>query len=100
MGFEVVWTKQALDTFAHNIDYLQQHWTEKEIVAFTKKVTNILAAVREQPLMYRKSDKLKNVHVGVIIKQVSLVYRVKSRKKEIELIAFIDTRQDPAKRKA
>lgn len=100
MGFKVVWTKQALDTFAQNIDYLQRHWTEREITTFTEKVNDILSAVREQPLMYRKSDKLKNVHVGVIVKQVSLVYRVKPRKKEIELLAFMDTRQDPAKRKA
>lgn len=59
----------------------------------------MLSSVREQPLMYRKSDKLKNVHIGVIIKQVSLVYRVKPRKREIELIVFMDTRQNPAKRK-
>lgn len=98
MGFEVVWTKQALDTFAQKIDYLQQNWTEKEIRAFTKKVNDILSALREQPLMYRKSEKLKNVHIGVIIKQVSLVYRVKPRKKQIELIAFLDTRQNPTQR--
>ena len=100
MGFKIVWTKHALDTFAKNIDYLQQKWTEKEVRDFTSKVNDLLAAIRKQPLMYRKSEKLANVHIGLIVKQVSLVYRVKSRKKEIELIAFLDNRQGPKKRQA
>ena len=100
MGFKVVWTNKALDTFAQNIAYLQEKWTEKEVNAFSNKVNDILSAIREQPLMYRKSEKLSNVHIGVIVKQVSLVYRVKPRKKEIELIAFLDNRQDPKKRQA
>lgn len=33
--------------------------------------------------------------MGIIIKQVSLIYRVKAFSKEIELISFIDNRQDP-----
>jgi len=45
--------------------------------------------------MFRKSVKLKYTHIGVIIKQVSLVYRVKPKSKTIELIAFIDNRQNP-----
>jgi len=100
VGFKVVWTDKALDTFAQNIAYLQEKWTEKEVNAFSDKVNDILSAIREQPLMYRKSEKLSNVHIGLIVKQVSLVYRVKPRKKEIELIAFLDNRQDPKKRQA
>jgi len=100
VGFKVVWTNKALDTFARNIAYLQEKWTEKEVNAFSNKVNDILSAIREQPLMYRKSEKLSNVHISLIVKQVSLVYRVKPRKKEIELIAFLDNRQDPKKRQA
>ena len=100
MGFKVVWTNKALDTFAQNIAYLQEKWTEKEVNAFSDKVNDILSVIREQPLLYRKSEKLSNVHIGLIVKQVSLVYRVKPRKKEIELIAFLDNRQDPKKRQA
>jgi len=100
VGFKVVWTKQALDTFAKNIAYLQDKWSEKEINAFTSKVNDILSVIREHPSMYRKSEKLPNVHIGLIVKQVSLIYRVKPQKKEIELIAFLDNRQDPKKRQA
>jgi hypothetical protein len=47
--------------------------------------------------MFRKSTKLKQTHIGVIIKQVSLIYRFKPKGNKIELIAFIDNRQNPKK---
>jgi len=49
--------------------------------------------------MFRKSARLNYTHIGVIIKQVSLIYRIKPKSNTIELIAFIDNRQDPKKQK-
>src|SRR5882757_7716838 len=94
MGAEIVWTKKAIKTFDKRIAYLEEHWTEKEIFNFTGRVNEYLESLQYQPLMFRKSARLKNTHIGVLIKQVSLVYRVKS-KRRIELIAFIDNRQNP-----
>jgi hypothetical protein len=31
MGFEIVWTKKAVETFGKRIAYLEDNWTEKEI---------------------------------------------------------------------
>ena len=94
MGIEIIWTKKAIKTFDKRIAYLEQHWTKKEIFNFTTRVNEYLESLQSQPLMFRKSVRLKNTHIGVLIKQVSLVYRVKS-KNCIELIAFIDNRQNP-----
>jgi hypothetical protein len=69
--------------------------TEKEIFNFTVRVNEYLETLRTQPLMFRSSKKRRNVHIGVIIKQVSLVYKVKPKSEIIELIAFIDNRQNP-----
>lgn len=95
MGIEIVWTKKAVQTFGERIIYLEEHWTEKEIFNFTARVNEYLNSLQSQPLMFRKSAKLKHTHIGVIIKQVSLVYRVKPKSNMIELIAFIDNRQNP-----
>jgi hypothetical protein len=56
-----------------------------------------LKVLKEEPLIGKKSSRLKNVHIGFIIKQVSLIYRVKTVTKEIELISFVDNRQNPKK---
>lgn len=95
MGAEVVWTKRAIKTFDKRIAYLEEYWTEKEIFNFTHRVNEYLKILKTQPLMFRKSARLKNTHIGVIIKEVSLVYRVKPKSNIIELIAFIDNRQNP-----
>nr|MCS3815635.1 hypothetical protein [Mucilaginibacter sp. X4EP1] len=47
--------------------------------------------------MYRQSARLRHTHIGVIIKQVSVVYRIKPKSNKIELLAFIDNRQSPKK---
>ncbi|MDP9048400.1 MAG: type II toxin-antitoxin system RelE/ParE family toxin [Bacteroidota bacterium] len=78
MGIEIIWTKRAVQTFGKRIAYLEEHWTEKEIFKFTSRVNEYLELLQRQPLMFRKSVELKHTHVGVIIKQVSLVYRIKS----------------------
>lgn len=95
MGFEVKWTPKAIKTFDSRISYLRDHWTEKEIFQFTKRVNDFLENLKTQPLMFRKSKRLKNIHIGLIIKEVSLVYRVNSKENIIELITFIDNRQNP-----
>ena len=95
MGIEIIWTKRAINTFGKRIAYLQEHWTEKEIFNFTSRVNEYLNSLQSQPLMYRKSTRLKNTHIGVIIKQVSLVYRIKPKSNTIVLVAFIDNRQNP-----
>jgi len=99
MGPEIIWTKKAVQTFENRIAYLEEHWTEKEIFNFTSRVNEYLASLKTQPLMFRKSVRLKQTHIGVIIKQVSLVYRVKAKNNTIELIAFIDNRQNPKRQK-
>ncbi|GAC1301205.1 MAG: hypothetical protein NVSMB24_03570 [Mucilaginibacter sp.] len=95
MGIEIIWTKRAVHTFGKRIAYLEEHWTEKEIFKFTSRVNEYLESLRNQPLMFRKSTRLRHTHIGVIIKEVSLIYRVKAKGRIIELVAFIDNRQNP-----
>ncbi|RYE33172.1 MAG: type II toxin-antitoxin system RelE/ParE family toxin [Sphingobacteriaceae bacterium] len=95
MGFEIVWTKKAVQTFEKRILYLQIHWTQKEILNFTAAVNQYLHALTTQPLMFQTSSAQKEKRIGVIIKQVSLIYRIDKQTQTIQLIAFIDNRQNP-----
>lgn len=79
MGLEIVWTKRAIKTFNKRIAYLEENWTEKEIFNFTGRVNEYLTSLKTQPEMFRKTSRLKHMHIGVIIKQVSLVYRFKPK---------------------
>jgi len=96
MSYIVIWSPDALTSFEDRIEYLKINWTEKEIKNFKSRVNEYLDVLKERPFI-GKPGKVKNIHIGLIIKQVSLVYRVKVNKKEIELVLFVDNRQDPKK---
>lgn len=95
MNFTIVWTSEAIMTFEDRITYLKIHWTEKEITKFKNRVNDYLKILTEEPLIGKRTSKLKNVHIGLIIAQVSLIYRINTITKEIQLISFIDNRQNP-----
>ncbi|MEO6978022.1 MAG: type II toxin-antitoxin system RelE/ParE family toxin [Mucilaginibacter sp.] len=88
---------EALETFEYRIEYLKLHFSEKEIKKFKKRVNDYLEILTIEPRIGKRPGRLKNVHVGLIIKPVSIVYRVKEHSKEIELLSFVDNRQNPQK---
>jgi len=97
MNYSVTWTQEALITFEDRIDYLKIHWTEKEIRSFKKRVREYLETLKKNPLIGKNPGKLNNVFMGLIIKQVSIIYRVNADIREIQLISFVDNRQNPDK---
>jgi hypothetical protein len=97
MSYSIIWMPEAILTFGDRIKYLKIHWTEKEIRNFENRVKQYLDVLKDEPYIGKRPGKHKNVYIGLIIKPVSLIYRVKSRTKEIELLLFIDNRQDPKK---
>ena len=98
MEFEIVWTKKSLSTFNNRLEYLEIHFSDKIILKFVSQVSKTLNTIKNSPLIFRKSNLLKDVYKGLIIKQVSVIYRIKEKSNTIELIAFIDNRQKPIKR--
>ena len=97
MNYSIIWSPSAYATFEERIYYLQTNWTEKEIANFTTRVKEYLEVLKGEPLIGKRTGKRKNVHTGLIIKEVSLLYRIKPIKKEIELLVFFDNRQNPKK---
>jgi plasmid stabilization system protein ParE len=97
MSYNIIWTDEAIATFEDRIGYLKIHWTEKEISKFKLRVVAYLETLTETPYIGKKPGRMKDVYMGLILKQVSIIYRVKINSKQIELISFIDNRQDPKK---
>ena len=66
---------------------------------FTTEVQKVIEQIEKMPNMFVVSKKYKNVRKGFVTEQNILYYRIKPRKKEIELLVFWDNRQDPKKLK-
>lgn len=94
---KVIWSPKAIKSFDKIVDFLSERWTKKEIEAFVDQTDKVVEQIVENPYMFVATEKRKNVRKGLVNKLVSLFYRVKPRKKEIEFLKFHDNRQDPEK---
>ena|ERR1700676_4812259 len=94
MKYAIIWTPEALSTFEERIKYLK-YIGQKKKTNFKKRVNEYFEIFEEKPPIGNTSCKLKSVYICLIIKQISLIYRVNILAKEIQLISFIDNRQSP-----
>ena len=94
---KISWTPKARHTYFEVIEHLEKAWTEREIQDFIIEVDHLLEQIRQNPEMFEESRKKKNVRKGLVTKQNTLYYRVRPRKKKLQLIVFWDNRQDPGK---
>ena len=96
---KIIWTSKALKTYFKVVDYLREEWNETVVRNFHNEVEQIISQIIENPEMFEVSKRYKNVRKGFVTKHNALFYRVKPRKKEIELLIFWDNRQDDKKLK-
>lgn len=82
---EIVWTKQAEDSFNDVLDYLLEKWTQKEANNFIDLVDDIIIQISKNPKLFKISIFDAESREAVITKQTSLFYReLKSNVIEIE----------------
>jgi plasmid stabilization system protein ParE len=101
MVYKIVWTLKALQTYAGIMEYLEKKWTTKEVKNFALTIEKKLLVLTNQPnIGSPKNKKQHNIRHTVLHKRVILIYRINTRKKEIELLRFWNTYQNPARLKA
>lgn len=93
MALEVVWTKRAQIGYGKIIMYLENNFTEKEVRKFVHQTFEFFELLSQYPEMLESTRKHKYVHRGPINKHTILTYRVKPRKRQIELINIRSSRQ-------
>ncbi|MEP5612767.1 MAG: type II toxin-antitoxin system RelE/ParE family toxin [Cyclobacteriaceae bacterium] len=86
MALEVVWTQRAESGYDRIITYLENQFTDKEVRKFVRQSHDFFELLSKYPKMLEKTGKQKDVYRGPINKHTILTYRIKPRKKQIELI--------------
>ena len=95
MSYKVFWTPEAEEKFNENISYLESEWTESVIDNFINKTEDALKIICSNPRAFPAINKKKGVHKCLLVKQVSLYYRIVEQR--VELITFWNNYQDPNK---
>ena len=78
-------------------EYLLEEWSYKVKSEFVKKLDKNIQIIKEQPESFPKSEKQDGLRKCVITKQTTLFYEF--NEKEVHILTFFDTRQDPKKLK-
>ena len=97
MACKVNWTPKAWQTFKDNINYLEENWTDKEIIRFVSLVDEKINNLSIHPKIGSpRNTTYPNIRFTLVHKRVALIYRYKPRKNEIELLVFWNTYQNPS----
>ncbi len=97
MALELVWTERAIKGYGNVIEYLENRWTEKEVSNFVRESNRFFELLKKYPRMLEPSTKQANVHRGPINRHTMLTYRVRPRKKQVELLNIYFAKQNIAK---
>jgi plasmid stabilization system protein ParE len=95
MALRIIWTIRAEQGYARIVRYLEENWTEKEVSVFVRETMHFLSLLSENPKMLQESEKSRNLYRGPINRLTMLTYRIKPRKKIIELVNIRSTYQKP-----
>ena len=96
MALNISWTKRASTNFDKIIEYLEIEWGEQVTRRFIKEVYDFLEVLAEFPEIGSFENKESNIRGFTLIKQVSVFYRISSKK--IIILGLFDNRQNPSKK--
>jgi plasmid stabilization system protein ParE len=60
IGYEILWTENALNELEKTISYLKENWTEKEIRKLALAVEKTVLLLTKNPLLFPESDKKRH----------------------------------------
>src|SRR6185436_21102540 len=93
--YNIIWSPRALETFGKNLEYLEHEWNDQVIETFLDATDHLLNIIASSPKGYPIIHKKKKIRKCNVVKQLSLIYRIKNN--NVELISFFNNYQDPDK---
>ena len=88
----VKWNHLAKEDYYHTIDYLIEHWSEKEAQAFIDEVYEIIFILQKGNVDFQQTE-IPDIRRCVIRKQITLFYKIIDEN-TIELLRFWNSHQD------
>jgi plasmid stabilization system protein ParE len=98
MALKVTWTPSAEKGYDNIIKYIEHKWTEREISNFITETQDFIGLLEKNPYLLEPSKTRKNVFRGPINRLTILTYRIKPRKRQIQLLNIRGARQRPLKK--
>ena len=95
-GYKILWTEHALNELSDTYEYLELHFTERELKKLSSELDRTLQLISQNPYLFPLSE-LKGVR-RIVIKKYNTIYYLE-KENCIEILSFFSNRQNPNKRK-
>lgn len=92
MTHGIIWSNEAEHTFENNLEYLERDWNKKTMISFIDRVDDVLKKISFNPKLFPLYKKHVCIHKCVIIRQITVYYKVEST--SIILLTFWNTFQN------
>ena len=92
-GYRILWSDHALSELKDTVEYLENHWTEKELRNFAAILDHTIELISKTPEIFPSSFKRENIRKAVVEKHNTLYYRVNEN--TIEILSLFSTYQNP-----
>ena len=92
---DVIWSAESIQRTDQIIKFLNDKWTNKEIINFLEDLKSFEEIVSNFPEIYPESQIKKGYRRAVINRQTSVLYSIEN--KSILIHSLFDNRQDPDK---
>ena len=92
MDYKLFWSDESLDNLKGIISYLESEWSEKEVVAFKKKLSRQLDLIVMNPKLFPVSDFQPRLRKAVLSKQTTIFYELKDT--EIHIAYLFSNKMD------
>jgi len=90
----VIWTTEASEALNSNLDYLIAEWGAQVASEFLDRVDEVVDVIKSNPEIYPLINKNEQIRRCVVVKQITLYFRVVSTE-EIYLLTFWNNFQNP-----
>lgn len=85
---EIIWSPLALESYQSILEYLHNKFGASTAKKFAEKVNTRINLIATRPKMFRPTKKHRNTYLTSLQGKVTLIYRNKPYRKQIELVVF------------
>lgn len=99
MAYNVIWSKEAEDSYINVVDDLLYRWPPKTAKDFIDRTERLIAQIKTFPYLFRAYENNAAIRHGILHKNITMFYKVDEAGETIKIMLFWANRVDPNKLK-
>ena len=77
MDYKIFWTEEAINNLEEILNYLINHWSQKEVNNFKVKLSKQIELISSNPKIFPVSKYNPRLRKAVLSKQTTIFYEIK-----------------------